>query len=111
MKPFLRFFYLLEFLGFYILEVVLSNLRVALDVLTPSFRGTPGIVDVPLHPDLTDRQLTVLANLITMSPGSFSLGLTADRSHLVLHAMYLKDREEFIASVRDDFERRVLRVF
>ena len=111
MNLLLRLLRLLEFFGFYAVEVVLSNLRVALDVMTPRFRGTPGIVEVPVGPGLTDRQLTVLANLITMAPGTLSLGYTPDRRHLIIHAMYLGDRETFIADIQHDFERRVRRVF
>ena len=42
---------------------------------------------------------TVLANLITMAPGTLSLGYTPDRSHLIIHAMYLGDREAFVEDV------------
>jgi multicomponent Na+:H+ antiporter subunit E len=107
----LRLVRLVEFFGFYAVEVVLSNLRVAIDVMTPRFRGTPGIVEVPVGPGLTDRQLTVLANLITMAPGTLSLGYTPDRSCLIIHAMYLGDREAFVKDIRQNFERRVRRVF
>lgn len=93
----LRWIKAVAFLGFYIKEVILSNLRVAYDVLTPRHHMKPGFIAIPLG-DLTDRQILILANLITMTPGTLSIDVSADRSILYLHAMYIDDPE----SVRRD---------
>lgn len=96
---------------FYVWELVLSSVRVAFDVLTPRLRAVPGIVAVPLDAR-TDAEITVLANLISLTPGTLSLVVSPDRRTLYVHAMYLDDGPDAVrADLKDDMERRVLRLF
>lgn len=94
---------------FFIWELILANLRVAYDVLTPGFRMKPGVVAVPLDAR-TDAEITLLANLITLTPGTLSLDVSADRSVLYLHAMYIDSPDEVRQQIKQGFERRVLEV-
>lgn len=98
---------LLSFIGFYLLEVVRSNVRVAHDVVTPASRSRPGVVAVPLDAR-TDAEITLLANLITMTPGSLTIDVADDRSVIYVHSMFLDDPEDFRRTIKHDFERRVL---
>ena len=98
---------LLRFAGFYVVDVVRANVRVALDVVTPASRAHPGIVAVPLDAK-TDTEIAVLANLITMTPGSLAIDVADDRSVIYVHSMFAEDPEALIASIKDDLERRVL---
>ena len=100
----------LEFLLYYVWEVVRSNLRVASDVLRRTPRISPGIVAVPLEP-MTDRQLFLLTNLITMTPGTLSLDLAQDRRTLFVHTMYARQPDEVRDQIKSDLERRVRNVF
>ncbi len=102
-----RLYRLGGFLLFYIWEVIASNFKVAYDVLTPKFKGTPEIIDVPLE-KLTDLQLTLLANLITMTPGTLSLDVLDEGRTLRVHTMYLEDADTFAQSIKNDFEKRIL---
>jgi multicomponent Na+:H+ antiporter subunit E len=104
---FLKSVLLMRFAGFYTLEVVRSNLRVAIDVVTPVSRAQPGVVAVPLDAT-TDAEITLLANLITMTPGSLSVDVSDDRSVIYVHSMFIGDPDAFRKSIKDDFERRVL---
>ncbi|HET7393111.1 MAG TPA: Na+/H+ antiporter subunit E [Candidatus Binatia bacterium] len=99
----------LRFAVFYVWELILANLRVAYDVMTPRHRIRPGVVAIPLDAK-TDAEITLLANLITLTPGSVSLDVSSDRRFLYLHAMYIDDVEEFRQSIKDTLERRVLEV-
>jgi multicomponent Na+:H+ antiporter subunit E len=94
---------------FFIKELILANLRVAYDVLTPGLNMRPGIVAIPLDAR-TDMEITLLSNLITLTPGSVSLDISADRRVLYLHVMYIDDADEVRRTVKDGFERRVLAV-
>ena len=80
---------LLKFAGFYCGEVVVSNIRVARDVISPRPTISPGIVAVPLG-DLTDRQIWFLATLLTMTPGTLSLEVDEVARKLYLHCLYTK---------------------
>lgn len=94
---------------FFIKELIMANLRVAFDVLTPRHHMRPGIVAIPL--DLkTDLEITVLTTLITLTPGTLSLHVTADRRILYIHAMYIDDVDQLIRGIKEGFERRVREV-
>jgi multicomponent Na+:H+ antiporter subunit E len=58
----------------------------------------------------TDVEITMLANLITLTPGSVSLDVSSDRRFLYLHAMYIDDVEDFRESIKKTIERRVLEI-
>jgi multicomponent Na+:H+ antiporter subunit E len=96
-----------EFAGFFLIELVLASVRVAVDVLTPRHRARPGIVAVPLDAK-TDGEITLFANLVSLTPGSLSIDLSEDRSTLFVHVMFLDDAESFRREVKRGFERRVL---
>ncbi len=95
------------FVGFYVVEIFKANLRVALDVVTPAHRSRPGIVAVPLDAR-TDAEITILANLLTMTPGTLSIDVSDDRRVLYVHAMFVEDADAFRREVKQNFERRVL---
>jgi multicomponent Na+:H+ antiporter subunit E len=94
---------------FFIWELMLANLRVAYDVMTPRHHMQPGVIGVPLDAR-TDLEITVLANLISLTPGTLSLDVSADRTTLYIHAMYLDDVDAVRRKIKDGFERRVLEV-
>lgn len=98
------------FIIFFVRELVLANLRVAHDILTPRHHMTPGIVAVPLDVE-TDLEITVLATVITLTPGTLSLHLADDRRTLYVHAMYIDDPAALVRGIKEGFERRVREVF
>ncbi len=100
---------IIGFIAYYVWELLHSNFTVALDILTPAHRMRPGIIAVPLDAE-TDFEITLLANLITMTPGTLSLDLSEDRKILYVHAMYTTDPDGIRRSIKQDLERRVLAV-
>ncbi|MCA9113833.1 MAG: Na+/H+ antiporter subunit E [Planctomycetaceae bacterium] len=97
----------LRFTGFFLWQLILSNLRVAYDVVTPRLYMQPGIVAVPLDAN-ADLEITLLANLITLTPGTLSLDVSADRQTLYVHAMFVDSPDEVRDSIKNGFERRLL---
>jgi len=94
---------------FFLWELLLSNLRVAYDVVTHRHHMRPGIVAIPLDAK-TDTEITLLANLLTLTPGTLSLDLSEDRQFLFVHIMYITDVEATRRYIKNGFERRVLEV-
>lgn len=92
---------------FFLWELVQANLRVAYDVATPQYRMRPGVIGIPLDVQ-SDAEITALANLITMTPGTLSLDVSPDRRILYIHAMYLGDPDRVRAQIKSGFERRVI---
>lgn len=97
----------LEFVLFFLWEVVRANLRVAYDVLTPTHHMRPGVIALPLDAK-TDGEITLLANLISLTPGTVCLDVSADRKFLYIHSMYIDDLERDKARLKAGFERRLL---
>lgn len=94
------------FFGYFSWELVRANARVAYDVLTHRHYMKPAVVAVPL--DVTsDEEITLLANLITLTPGTLSLEVSKDRKTLYVHAMYVEDLDEFRAEIKNGLEQRV----
>jgi len=92
---------------YFLWELVLSSLHVAWAVISPDPKFRPGIVGVPLDAK-TDEEITLLACLITLTPGTLSLDVSSDRKTLYIHSMWVTDPEEFRREIKDGFERHVL---
>jgi multicomponent Na+:H+ antiporter subunit E len=97
----------LRFAAFFAKEVLVSALRVAVDVLAPRPRMRPAVVGVPLDVR-TDGQITLLAILITLTPGTLALDVSPDRRTLLVHAMFADDAERVRREIKGGFERRIL---
>lgn len=95
---------------FFIVEVIKANLRVARNVVSPLHRLRPAIVAVPLDV-ATDAEITLLANLITLTPGTLSLDVSEDRKTLYVHSIEVgSDIDAFTSEIKNGFERRVMEV-
>ncbi|MDN3595645.1 Na+/H+ antiporter subunit E [Zunongwangia endophytica] len=94
---------------FFFWELIKANLEVAWEVMTPKLNMTPGIVKVPLTVQ-SDAGITLLANMITLTPGTLSLDVSNDKKVLYVHAMYIKDKDKFIAGIKNGFEKRILEI-
>jgi multicomponent Na+:H+ antiporter subunit E len=100
----------LRFIAFTIREIVVANINVTRAVLfTPLERLRPGIVGVPLDVR-SDVEITMLANLITLTPGTLSLDVSDDRSTLFVHAIEVTSPAEFRSATKEGFERAVREV-
>lgn len=97
----------IRFFCFFLWQLVLSNLRVAYDVITPRLYMRPGIVAVPLEAK-TDQEITMLANLITLTPGTLSLDVSENRRTLYVHAMFVDSPDNVRHTIKNGFERRLL---
>lgn len=97
----------ISFVLFFLWELVKANFRVAFDVVTSRHYMKPGVIAVPLEAR-TDAEITLLANLLTLTPGTLSLDVSTDRKVLYVHAMYIDDLESARREIKEGFERRVL---
>ena len=100
---------ILRLLLFFINELIVSNFRVLWDVVTPSHISQPGIVGIPLDAR-SDLEIMLVANLISLTPGTLSVDLSPDRCTLYVHVMFLDDIEKTRAEIKEGIERRVLEV-
>ena len=99
----------IKLVGYFLKELAVSNLRVLWDVITPRHIHRPGIIGVPLAAH-TDLEIFVVANLISLTPGTLSVDLSEDRKTLYVHIMFLDNVETARADIKNGLERRVLEV-
>lgn len=99
----------MRLIGYFIRELFVSNLRVLWDVITPRHLSRPGIIGVPLDAK-TDLEIMLVANLISLTPGTLSIDISEDKSILYVHVMFLEDIEKTRHAIKDGLERRLLEV-
>lgn len=73
-NTFRRFIRLPRFLMWFIWEMLRANWQVAADILTPGSSLTPAIVAYQTR-GLTPKEVTVLSNLITLTPGTMTIDI------------------------------------
>lgn len=102
-----KLFSLVRLTLFFLWELLVSSLQVAWDVLTPKHKSRPGIIAVPIDAK-TDLEITTLANLVSLTPGTLSLDLSSDQKTLYVHAMFVDDPATIRRGIKEGMERRVL---
>jgi multicomponent Na+:H+ antiporter subunit E len=98
---------LIRLAGFVLYELVLSSLRIAWDVVTPRAFRDPGIVAVPLDAE-SDLEIAVVANLVTLTPGTLSLEVSEHPRVLYVHSMFARDPDAVRSGIKRRFEAPVL---
>jgi len=96
--------------AYFVCELVVSSVKVAWEVITPRQRARPGILAVPLDVR-SDTAVMVLANLVSLTPGSLSLDVSEDGRTLFVHAMFIENVAKARADIKDKLEHRVKEVF
>jgi multicomponent Na+:H+ antiporter subunit E len=96
--------------AFLVRELVVANVRVAIDVLRPHTAIRPAVIAVPL--DVTsDHEILLLSMLINITPGSVTIDLSEDRRTLYVHVMHMTTVEASRDEIKAGFERRVKLLF
>ncbi|MCB0037353.1 MAG: Na+/H+ antiporter subunit E [Anaerolineales bacterium] len=104
-----RVFRLFLLIAFFLSELVKASFQVLFSILKPSLLR-PGVIAIPL--DLTnDAQITLLGNLITLTPGTLTLDVSTDKKVIYVHSIRVDDPEAFRQEIKNGFERRILEVF
>jgi multicomponent Na+:H+ antiporter subunit E len=91
----------------FLYELVKANIRIAYDIVTPTHYMRPAILAIPLDAR-SDFEITLLANMITLTPGTLTLHVAEDRSVLYIHSVYTPDPERLRRTIKEGFEARIL---
>ena len=107
-----RAFRMLSLGLFFLREVILSAISVAGWVLRPNAATlmSPAIIAVPLTVT-RDLEITLLANLITLTPGTLSIDVSEDRTVLYVHALDCRDPASLKKQIADGLERKIIEAF
>jgi multicomponent Na+:H+ antiporter subunit E len=79
--------------GHMLATTVTSNIVLTREVLSRSSSIRTAVVGVPL-PGCSDELLTLITNLVAISPGTMPLELTQDPIVLYIHVLHLSDVED-----------------
>jgi len=96
--------------AFFAWELLLANVRVALDVLRPRTTIRPAVVAIPLDIS-SNAEILLLSALINITPGSVTIDLSDDRKTLFVHVMHMTSAEASRREIKTGFEQRVKRLF
>ncbi|MGV1924165.1 Na+/H+ antiporter subunit E [Agrobacterium tumefaciens] len=100
----------LSLLMLFFKELALSAWKVAVMVTRPKLDVQPGIFAYPLRLT-TDFEITLLANLITLTPGTLSVDVSEDKTTLYVHAIDCSNIEAAKNDIRNGFEKKIMEAF
>jgi len=91
-------------------DILVSNLRVARQVLGPESRLRSGFVWIPL--DIGNiHGIAALTSMITLTPGTVSVALSDDRRHLLIHVLHIDDEAMLVAEIKSRYEKPLMELF
>lgn len=91
-------------------DILVSNVRVAIQVLGPEKRLHPGFIWVPL--DIGNiHGIAALTSLITLTPGTVSAALSDDRRYLLVHVLNLADETALVDEIKTRYEAPLMEIF
>ncbi len=97
-------------LWLFLIELAKSAWKVAIMVVSPRLEIKPGIFAFPLTVT-RDFEITLLANLITLTPGTLSVDVSDDKKTLYVHAIDCADPDGARRDIAEGFERKILEAF
>ena len=103
-------FTLLKFLVIVLWDIVIANISVAKLILGHNDKLKPGFFYIDLDIQ-TPIGISLLANTISLTPGTVSCDLTADRTRLLVHALHIEDIPGEIHKIKQRYESPLKEVF
>ncbi len=105
-RLFLKFFFIT-----FVYDVVVSNINVVRLILKPDISTLqPKFIQVPLDTD-DPMVISILANVISMTPGTVSSEISADKKTLIVHGLNVPDEQEAIAQIKSRYEATLKEIF
>lgn len=103
-------FTLLRYIAILLYDIVMANFTVARLILGNPDKLQPAFIQLPL--DLTsDLAISLLANSITLTPGTLSAQLSADRRYLLVHALNETEPDTLVAAIKQRYEQPLKEIF
>lgn len=106
----MKLIHVIHFAVLYLWEVIRSTVTLARLVLSPKLDLHPHFVDVPLALEGGFPRF-LFACLVSMTPGSLSVSLDAERGILCVHLLDVRDSEAAVAALKSRIEAPLLRIF
>ena len=105
-RKFLRFFFVT-----FLYDVVVANINVVRLILQPDIgKLQPKFIRVPLDTD-DPMVITILANVISMTPGTVSTEITEDKKILIVHGLNVPDEQAAVTEIKTRYETALMEIF
>ncbi|MCU4312647.1 Na+/H+ antiporter subunit E [Acinetobacter variabilis] len=91
-------------------DIIVANIKVAILVLGPTKNLHPKWFRVPLDTEHEEVN-TLLAMIITTTPGTVSAGIDQDRGDILVHALSTDDEEAEIETIKQRYEQPLIKIF
>lgn len=101
---------LCRFAIYFVGVLVRANFQIAREVLSPKVAQRPRILRYPVD-GLSRGQVTILANAITLTPGTLVVDASPEGDWLYIHCMFAEDEREALRSIDELAERMRREVF
>lgn len=106
---FFRLWSMIKLIFLFLKELISSNIAVLKVVLRPKLDIQPMIFALPI--DLEENwEITLLSNLITLTPGTLVMHVSDDQKTLYVHALDDDDVNHAIYSIKNTFEKAIKEV-
>ncbi|WP_103500136.1 Na+/H+ antiporter subunit E [Streptomyces sp. SM14] len=83
-----------RFIGYFVYELIASNVIVAWEIITPRSGLSPVIIAMPLR-SRTRGERTLFVGVVTLTPGTLSLDLRDEPGTVYIHGMHARDVDRF----------------
>ncbi len=97
------------FMLYFFYDMIRANVEVTKEIMTPNLNMTPGIIAYE-HSLKTDFEITMLTNLIALTPGTMVLKISDDKKYIYIHGLYLHDKEKFIDKLKNGLEKKLIEI-
>ncbi|MGM8364655.1 Na+/H+ antiporter subunit E [Virgibacillus sp. W0181] len=104
-----RVYSIIKLIFIFFRELILSNIDVVRLVYKRKPDIEPGIFAMPTELK-TNWEITLLANLITLTPGTMSVAISEDDSIIFIHAMHIDEVHTAIYDIKNTFEKAIMEV-
>ena len=94
---------LLRFIGVVLYDILVANITVASLILGRQERLRPAFLVLPLALQ-SELAISLLANTVSLTPGTVSAYLSADRRCLIIHSLHTTAPDELLATIRQRYE-------
>lgn len=105
-----KFGALFKYVLVFLWDVAVANLQVAYWILLPQHKLRPRFVYIPLeieHPFV----ITVFASTISLTPGTVSAHVSADRKMLIVHCLNTEDDQATVDGIKERYEKPLKEIF
>ena len=104
-----RLWRVIKLLFIFLREMVIACFQVFVLVIAGTKKINPGIIEYQTELE-TPLQVTLLANMITLTPGTITMEISEDNKLLFIHVLKLDNADAIRDGIRRNFEEHIKEV-